>query len=627
MLKNGTEKLVNRLIQQLKIDQATDGSWLYPFETGISTDAYMIILLRTLEINDEDLIYQLTERIISKQESTGAWKLFHDEDGGNVSATVEAYYSLLYSGYVGKEDDRMLAAKKFILGSGGIEHTHMFTKIMLSLTGQYAWPPYFPIPIEITLLPLHFPVNYYDFSVYGRANLAPIMILADQKYVITTNRSPNLSDLYTSKAEDFFKFKDPFAIINTISAFEHSLKNSGGLPQTIHLLATNRTKQYMLDHIEPDGTLYSYFSSTFLMIFALLSLGHSSSDPIIVKAVQGLKAMRCTIHGQTHIQYTTATVWNSSLISYALQVAGVPSTDPVINKANNYLLGLQQTKYGDWAIHNPGVSPGGWGFSTSNTMNPDLDDTTASLRAISRLVLTEQNLHQAWNKGIRWAMSMQNKDGGWPAFEKNVDNQLLNLLPIEGGKFLLTDPSSADLTGRTLEFLGEYTNLPKTHDVMTRGVNWLVHNQGKDGSWYGRWGICYIYGTWAAITGLIASGVDTESPCIRKAVNWLVGIQNPDGGWGESCKSDMMNRYTPLGISNLTQSAWAIDALIAATDKVTPEINAGIGYLLKAHDQEDWTISYPVGQGMGGGFYIHYHSYQYIFPLLALARYNKKFQI
>ena len=415
-----TEQLISQLVQQLKNDQTPDGSWDYPFETGISTDAYMIILLRTLEINDENLIRELTERILSKQETNGAWKLFHDEGDGNVSATVEAYYSLLYSGYVSKEDYRLLAAKKFILANGGLEKSHMLTKIMLALTGQYPWPAYFPIPVEIILLPLHFPINFYDLSVYGRANLAPIMILANKKYVKTTNRSPNLSDLSLSGAADeFFNIQD---IQEFFSMIEHDLKSLLGLSQTIHSLAINRTKQYMLDHIEPDGTLYSYFSSTFLMIFALLSLGHSNSDPIILKAVKGLKAMKCTIHGHTHMQYTTATVWNTSLISYALQKAGVPSTDSVIEKANEYLLGQQQTKYGDWAIHNPGVLPGGWGFSAINTMNPDIDDTTASLRAISQLVQKDTRFHQAWDKGIRWVMSMQNRDGGWPAFEKNVDN-------------------------------------------------------------------------------------------------------------------------------------------------------------------------------------------------------------
>lgn len=620
----GTEQLISKLVQQLKIEQTSDGSWDYPFETGISTDAYMIILVRSLEIDQESLVRELTERILSKQEANGAWKLFHDEGDGNLSATVEAYYSLLYSGYVSKDDYRLLAAKKFILENGGLEKSHMLTKIMLALTGQYPWPSYFPIPVEIILFPLNFPINFYDLSVYGRANLAPIMILANKKYVKTTKRSPNLSNLILpAAADEFFNLQD---IQELFSMIEHDLKFFLGLSQTFNSLAIYRTKQYMLDHIEPDGTLYSYFSSTFLMIFAFLSLGHSNSDPLILKAVEGLNAMKCTIHDHPHMQYTTATVWNTSLISYALQNAGVPSTDVVIEKANNYLSEQQQTKYGDWAIHNPGVLPGGWGFSAVNTMNPDIDDSTASLRAIAQVVQKDTRFYQAWNKGIHWVMSMQNSDGGWPAFERNVDNQLLNLLPIEGAKFLLTDPSSADLTGRTLEFLGGYTNLPKINDVMKRGVDWLVHNQEENGSWYGRWGICYIYGTWAAITGLIPAGVNPGNPTIQKAVNWLLSIQNHDGGWGESCKSDLASKYVPLGSSNLTQTAWALDTLIAISEKATVEIDAGITYLLDATNKDDWTISYPVGQGMGGGFYIHYHSYQYIFPLLALSHYKKKFQ-
>ena len=181
-------------------------------------------------------------------------------------------------------------------------------------------------------------------------------------------------------------------------------------------------------------------------------------------------------------------------------------------------------------------------------MNPDTDDTTAALRSISQQVLTgEPKFHRAWEKGVRWILSMQNDDGGWAAFEKNVDNELLNLLPIEGSKYLLKDSSSADLTGRTLEFLGNYTNMQKNNVVSKRGIDWILQNQEENGSWYGRWGICYIYGTWAAITGLIASGVHAKHPSIQKSINWLLEIQNRDGGWGESCKSDFTGSMSHWG--------------------------------------------------------------------------------
>lgn len=625
-MKPRTTGLIHQIVEQFKQAQIPDGSWDYPFETGISTDAYMIILLRTLEINDEDLIGGLAERIISRQERNGAWKLFNDEKDGNVTSTIEAYYALLSSGCYTKDDKRLQAAKKFILAKGGMEKSHMLTKVMLALTGQYQWPSCFPLPIETVLLPLSFPINLYDFSVFGRANLIPIMILSNKKYSKRTKKIPDLSELFTSRTDGYFHWPKTRETRKLYSMIEQEVKHLISFPHSIHSLAIQRAKQYMLDHIEPDGTLYSYFSSTFLMIFALLSLGYSKDDPVILEAVAGLKAMKCTINSHPHMQYTTATVWNTALVSYALQEAGVSSSHPMIRKAGKYLVKRQQYKYGDWVFHNPQAFPGGWGFSDINTINPDIDDTTAALRALSRLVRRSSIVHQTWEKGVQWTVSMQNDDGGWPAFEKNTDKKLLNLLPIEGGRFLLTDPSSADLTGRTLEFLGSYTNLRKNHPMIKRGVNWLLHHQKKDGSWYGRWGICYIYGTWAAVTGLTAAGISPQAPAIQKSVDWLCRIQNDDGGWGESCKSDIENTYIPLQASTLTHTSWALDALISAADKPTPEIQAGISYMLATYNKNDWTIDYPVGQGMGGGFYIHYHSYRYIFPLLALAHYKRKFE-
>ncbi|MEH7076791.1 squalene--hopene cyclase [Neobacillus drentensis] len=616
------QKGIDWLIGTLRKDQSADGSWNYPFETGLSTDAYMIILLRTLEINDEELIQGLVARILSKQENNGAWKLYYDEGEGNLTATVEAYYALLYSGYVKKDDKQLRAARRFILSKGGLEEVSIFTKVMLSLTGQYIWPDFSPLPIEFILLPHYFPINFYSFSVFGRANLTPIILLADKKFFIKAEKSPNLSELHLHRHQEdsWFRSSEYRSLLTFI---EDGVKRLIGLPEQLHQLAVERAKKYMLDHLEPDGTFYSYYSCTFLMIFALLSDGYQKTDPIITKAVNGLLAMKCDINGHPHMQYTTAHVWNTSLIGYALQSAGVAADDPVVNKAHRYLLNRQHHTFGDWVIHNTKSLPGGWGFSDVNTMNPDVDDTTASLRSISRMVPLERD---AWDRGLSWLLSMQNDDGGWAAFEKNTDTKLFEFLPIEKGEFLLADPSCADITGRTLEFLGNYTNLPRDHNVIKKGINWLLKNQRKDGSWYGRWGLCYLYGTWGAVTGLMATGIPRSHSSIRMAVDWLLTIQNEDGGWGESCQSDSKKKYVPLGESTLTHSAWALDALISTSEEPTPQIQKGITYLLTSLEKSDWTTDYPKGQGMAGGFYIHYHSYRYIFPLIALSHYRKKYE-
>lgn len=610
------------IIETLRKEQSPDGSWAYPFDTGISTDAYMIILLRTLEIDDEELIEGLCRRILSKQQKNGAWKLFYDEGEGNVTSTAEAYYALLFSGLYRKEDERLRAAKKFILAHGGLSEVSMFTKIMLALTGQYQWPSFSPLPIEMILLPPDFPINFYSFSVFGRANLTPILILANQKFSVKTVYAPDLSDLKWSR-EDEEQWVRSREWRSLLSFIQNGVNRLIGIPRELRRLALERARTYMLDHLEQDGTFYSYYSSTFLMIFALLSLGYKKTDPIITKAVEGIRAMKCEINGLPHMQYTTANVWNTSLIGYTLQAAGVSHEDPMVTKANKYLLSRQHYRFGDWVVHNPSGMPGGWGFSDVNTMNPDVDDTTASLRSISRIASQHPT---TWARGISWLLPMQNDNGGWPAFEKNTDSKLLEVLPLEKGRFLLLDPPCADLTGRTLEFLGNYTNLPASHSVIRNAIHWLLKDQRKDGSWYGRWGICYIYGTWGAVTGLKAVGVAKNHPSMQKAAAWLRSIQNADGGWGESCRSDIQMTYVPLKTSTLTDTAWALDALISTADRPTTAIQKGITFLLDSLEKEDWTTDYPKGQGMGGAFYIHYHSYRYIFPLLALAHYRRKFQ-
>lgn len=615
------ERGIDWIIHKLRGDQYPDGSWRYPFETGISGDAYMIILLRSLELEEEELIQGLAARILSRQERNGSWKLFHDERHGNLTVTIDAYYALLFSGFYRDDDPRLVAARNFIVSHGGLEKAGMFSKIVLAITGQLEWPDPSPFPIEVILLPLYLPLNFYSFSVYGRANMTPVMILADKRFSLKTEKTPDLKKLLTDRNID--PWTRTAEMNRILSLIEKGVESLLGVPDQLHAVALDQAKKYMLERIEPDGTFYSYFSSTFFMIFALLALGYRKDDPVIAKAVAGLISMKTNIDGLPHMQFTTANVWNTALINVALQDAGMSPDDPLVLGANQYLLKKQHVKRGDWALNNPATFPGGWGFSDINTINPDVDDTTAAMRSITRIAGSHPT---AWNRGINWLLSMQNDYGGWPAFEKNKDLKLVKLLPIEKADYILNDPSCADLTGRTLEFFGNYTTLPKEHDSVVRALNWLTEHQEEDGSWYGRWGICYIYGTWTALTGMHAVGVRGDDPVVQKAVSWLLDIQNDDGGWGESCYSDIRNEFVPLGASTLAHTAWALDALISFSEQPTKSIQQGIAYLLAALDKEDWTTGYPAGQGLAGALYIHYHSYRYIFPLMTLAHYKRKYQ-
>ncbi len=612
------------IISQLRRSQSLDGSWSYPFETGITTDAYTIILLRSLEIDTEEtLISGLATRIISKQEKNGAWKVFHDEHEGNLTTTVEAYYALLYSGYFHQDDPRLTKAKRFILAKGGLREVNIFAKILLAITGQIDYPSFFPLPIEAILLPLTSPINFYSLSMFGRANMTPFMIIVDKKYGLRTVKTPSLSDLNVDRHQAN-SWILPHEWQQWLPVLKEEFDGLAGSPEQIHALAIGRAKQYMLDHIEADGTYLSYYSSTFLMIYALLSLGYPKTDPLIMRALAGIKSMKCDINGLPHMQFTTANVWNTSLIGYALQTAGTQADDPMLARASRYLLGKQHDKFGDWIIHNRNQLPGGWGFSDINTINPDVDDTIATLRMLAGIPAFNK---ESWNKGVSWLLSMQNDDGGWAAFEKNTNNPYLQLLPIEKGKLILSDPSCADITGRTLEFLGGHTTIQLQHPSVKKATAWLMANQKEDGSWYGRWGICTIYGTWAAVMGLVAVGISRDHRAVDRAVKWLENIQNEDGGWGESCMSDQQEKYIALGESTLIHTAWALDALVAAAVESTTAIEKGISYLVQSVGGEDWASSYPVGQGIAGFYYIHYHSYRHVFPLITLSHYHAKFGV
>ncbi len=606
-----------KILSELKDSQKSDGSWRYCFENSIMTDAYMIILIRSLKIKDEELIKQLAKRLLALQTREGTWKLFQDENEGNLSATVEAYFALLYSGHLSKDDVRLEKAREFIVRSGGLGKVHSITKFMLATHGQYDWNHFFPIPIQFLMIPKSFPISFWDFSSYARIHLAPMMLLKDKQYTVTNEITPDITQLANNRVIATRDIVVPLFIKDMV-------KQISSIPSTIQIHSQQVALQYMLQRIEADGTYYSYFSSTFFMIYALLSMGYKKTDPIILKAYVGLRNMIYETESGLHVQNSPSTIWDTSLIAYAIQEAGMSSKDMTIQNSVSYLLQQQHYKFGDWAIEQTKVIPGGWGFSQGNTIHPDIDDTTAALRAITNTVITDTTIRQSWDRGVRWLLAMQNKDGGWPAFEPNKTKQILTSFPMDGAEAASIDFSSADLTGRTLEFLGNYAGFTKDHPKIKRAINWLQMEQEINGSWYGRWGICYLYGTWAAVTGMRAVGISKKQSSLIKARKWLIEVQNDDGGWGESCYSDQYKKFVPLGKSTPSQTAWALDALISLCSKPTPEIQRGIEAL---HNmvQEGGYSNYPTGAGLPGNFYIRYHSYHLIWPLLTLSHYVKKY--
>ncbi len=366
--------------------------------------------------------------------------------------------------------------------------------------------------------------------------------------------------------------------------------------------------------MEDDGTLHSYASATFLMVYALLALGYRKDAPLIKQAITGLRSHLFfdQTNQDVHLQNSPSSVWDTALLTYAMQERHSEQSTSSINRSATFILKRQQQS-------------GGWGFSTSNSFHPDVDDTQAALRVLTPLVSSDHQAAIAWRKGLHWLLHRQNRDGGWAAFEKNSSAHLP--IPLQNASDTIVDPSAADLTGRTLEFLGSHARLTTAHPGVKQGVQWLIETQQKDGSWLGRWGIAYLYGTWAAVTGMHAVGISADHLSMQKARQWLEQNSLTDGGWGESCQSDVAKRFIPLHTSTVVHTAWALDALVSLYSFPTEQMKHAAKQLLLWLDEEGIRTSYPTGGGLPGQFYIHYHSYRYCWPLLVISRYLNKYTL
>lgn len=671
---NATAKSpLSNTIDYMKSLQRSDGYWWFALEANESIGAEFIFLMHYLGAVDQTILKGISNRILDTQRADGSWALYNDGPF-DLSTTIECYFALKLAGCdIGSH--AMANARKQILLGGGIEKARAFTKIHLAMFGLIPWDACPAMPVEYILLPAWSKVSIYEFSSWARASIVPLLIFMSLKKNVQLENNFSLEELFANPAEkrnfNFKTDKGVFSWENFFILLDRALKLYEKFPlKVLRNLAIKKCSQWTWDHVNKTEDIYPALAYA---AFAFKAMGIANDELEIRKPFEALKMFqqRYTIadvppcpdeirdDGRTppsrlrdlgispvdsstamhrseslgnciadsglriHQQCCISPVWDTPWMVMALLEAGVPSDDPALMRAGRWLMSKQITDIkGDWAIKNPKVKPGGWSFEFENDYFPDIDDTIEILMLLKRLAIPHLEKARAISLGLDWVVSMQNIDGGWGAFDKNQNLNIVNRIPFSDHSACL-DPSSPDITGRMLEFLSTQ-NFNMDYAAVRRALSYVWNHQEPFGGWWARWGVNYIYGTWCVLTGLKAIGFDQHDRRIFKATSWLESIQREDGGFGESPRSYDERRFVPLGRSTPSQTAWALMGLIAGNAGSSKAAVRAAEYLLNSRNRDgSWDERDYTGTGFPSHFYIRYHGYRHFFPLLALGKYYK----
>ena len=614
-----------------------DGSWVAELEADTTLTSEYLMLRRFLGCEDPERERKAVRYLKLTQLDDGGWPIC---TGGSpeISASVKAYFAMKLAGE-SADEPHMVKARECILSKGGVTAANVFTKVTLSLFDQYDWRGVPSMPPELMLLPERFYFSIYAISYWSRAVLIPLLIVFAHRPVCPIPREQGIDELYVGPRQETRFTKVPplkkdarwFTWRNFFITIDATLKLYDRVPiQPLRRAGVKRAADWMLAHMQGSGGLGGIYPAMANSIYALRCLGYEADHPQVVKALREIEALEVydssdglpDWQDSMHLQPCFSPVWDTSLLINALVEAGLPPEHSTLQKAAGWLLSRQSFLVGDWKISAPHAEPGGWSFQFENDLYPDVDDSAVVLLALAKVKMPDHRaLRRAIASGYSWVLAMQGSDGGWGAYDKDNNREVFNLIPFADHRALL-DPSTADLAGRCLEMLGAL-GYDRTHPAAVRAMQFLRREQEENGSWYGRWGVNYIYGTWSVLTGLRAVCEDMSAPYVKRAVRWLESVQNQDGGWGESCGTYADPALAGQGESSPSQTAWALLALMSAGLSDSISVVRGLNYLLR-HQRHDgsWEEVRHTGTGFPRVFYLRYHWYCQYFPLWALAMYR-----
>lgn len=609
---------LSRGVEALLQAQHPDGWWKGELQTNVTIEAEDLLLREFLGIRTGHLTERTALWIRSQQRDDGTWATFHGGPG-DLSTTAEAYAALRLAGDP-PDAAHMEKAATFVRDAGGLERARVFTRIWLALGGRWPWADLPALPPEVMLLPSWCPLNIYDFACWARQTIVALTVVAAHRpsrplpflldELLTGDPPPPRRPLTTTAGR--FELLD-----RALHGYERRP------PRFLRRRALDKAVTWILARQEADGSWGGIQPPWVYSLMALHLEGFALDHPAMKAGLAGLDRFTVDDDLGRRIEACQSPVWDAALAMIALADAGLAPDHPALQRGANWLLGEEITVRGDWAVRRPNLAPGGWAFEFENDNYPDTDDTAIVGLALRRALPAAGSpardaAEGALARARDWLTGMQSRGGGWGAFDADNDRELCRRLPFcDFGEVI--DPPSSDVTAHIIEFLAAEPDAD--HGAVKAGRRWLLDQQEPDGSWFGRWGANYVYGTGAALPALLAAGAHQYDRPVRKAVAWLLAHQNADGGWGEDLRSYQDDHWRGRGDSTASQTAWAMIGLLAAGE-VGDALNRGARWLAETQRPDGtWDEPWFTGVGFPGDFYLNYHLYRQVFPVSALGRY------